>query len=121
MSLWDSLHPRLREKAVNSIRHPLKAEIVSKMTADELTPAVEPLPTLELYPALLEAFLAEPEPEEIDLGLLVAPQRSDRIGVENVIDDDSVMVRTDGLGGSNGDDDYSTAAEELDSNTGEGE
>jgi hypothetical protein len=72
MSLWNSLHSRLREKAVNSIRHTLKAEILSKMTADDLTPAVEPVSTLELDPALLEAFLAEPEPEEIDLGLLVA-------------------------------------------------
>jgi hypothetical protein len=119
MSLWNGLHPRLREKAVNSIRHTLKAEILSKMTADELTPAAEPVPTLELDPALLEAFLAEPEPEEIDLGLLVAPQRINRIGVENAIDDDSVMVRTDGLGGSDGDDDYSTAEDELDSTAGD--
>jgi hypothetical protein len=71
MSLWNGLHPRLREKDVNSIRHTLKAEILSKMTADNLTPAVKLVSTLELDPALLEAFLDEPEPEELNLGLLV--------------------------------------------------
>jgi hypothetical protein len=120
MSLWNGLHPRLREKAVNSIRHTLKAEILSKMRADELPPAVEPLPTLELDPDLLEAFLAEPEPEEIDLGPLVAaPHRSDRIRVENGIGNENEMDRTDGLGGSNGDDAYSTAEDELDGSAGD--
>jgi hypothetical protein len=95
MSLWNGLHPRLREKAVNSIRHTLKAEILFKMRADELPPAVEPLPTLELDPDLLEAFLAEPEPEEFFLGPLVAaPHRSDRIRVENGIGNENEMCHT---------------------------
>jgi hypothetical protein len=118
ISLWNSLHRRLREKAVNSIRHTFKAEILSKMRGDELPPAVESVSTLQLDPYLLEAFLAEPE-EEIDLGPLVAPHRCDRIRVENGIDNKSVMVPTDGLGGSNGDDTYSTTEDEQDRTTGD--
>lgn len=119
MSLWSGLHPRLREKAVNSIRHTLKAEILSRATADESTPVVEPAPTLELDPDLLEAFLDEPDPEEIDLGPLVGPHRSDshRIGVENGMDNENVFVRTDVLGGSQGDDPNSTAEHSLDDTT----
>jgi len=117
MSLWNGLPSRLREKAVKSIRHTLKAEILSGTTADESTPVVEPAPTLELDPDLLEAFYDESEPEEIDLGPLVAPHTSDshRIGVENGMDNENVVVRTDSvLGGSNGDDANSTAEHSLD-------
>ena len=67
MSMWNSLHPGLREKAMNSVRLTLKAEVLSIMSADELRPAIEPLPTQEMDPELLAAFLMEPEPEEIDL------------------------------------------------------
>jgi hypothetical protein len=105
MSLWIGLNPRLREKAGKSIRHTLKAEILSKSTADDATPAVEPTPTLELDPELLEAFLAEPEPEEINLGTLVPPHRSDghRIGVESGIENESASGRIGALGENNGD------------------
>lgn len=121
MSLWNGLHRGLREKAVKSIRHTLKAEVLSKMTADEPRPAIEPLPTLELDPELLAAFLAEPEPEEIDLGPLVTLQRGSRIAIEN--DSDYYERATDrteifGLGGSNTDDDYSAAEDELDTTAG---
>jgi len=68
MSLWDSLQPRLREKAVKSIRHSLKTEIMSRMAVEDKIPVAEPVPALELNPDLLAAFLAEPEPDEIDLG-----------------------------------------------------
>ena len=101
---------------MKSIRHTLKAEILSGTTADEPTPVVEPAPTLELDPDLLEAFYDESEPEEIDLGPLVAPHRSDshRIRVENGMDNENVVVRTTVLGGSNGDDANSTAEHSQD-------
>ena len=72
---------------------------------------------MELDPDLLEVFYDESEPKMIDLGLLVAPHRSDshRIGVENGMDNEKVIVRTDPvLGGSNGDDANSTAEHSLD-------
>jgi hypothetical protein len=95
MSLWNGLHPGLREKAVKSIRHTLKTAILSNTKEDESIPSMEPVPTLELDPDLLAAFLAEPEYDEVDLGPLVAPRTSDRIPVENDI-----------VGESNNDDDY---------------
>ena len=60
---------------------------------------MEPAPTLEL----------DPEPEEINLGTLVPPHRSDGhwIGVENGIDDESAAARTCALGENNGDGAYS--------------
>jgi len=94
MSLWNRLPPRLTEKAANSIHHTLKAEIHCRTTEDQSTPVVEPSPTLELDPDLLEVFYEESEPEEIDLGPLVAPHISDshRIGVENGMDNENVVV-----------------------------
>ena len=117
--MWNSLHLGLREKAMNSIRHTLKAEVLSKISADKLRPAIEPLPTLEIDPELLAAFLAEPEPEEINLGPLVTLQRDSRIAIENDSDYERVMDRTEifGLGGSNTDDDYS-AEDELETTAG---
>jgi hypothetical protein len=103
MSLWNGLHPGLREKAVKSIRHTLKSEILSNTTENESIPAMEPVPNLELDPDLLAAFLAEPEYDEMDLGPLVAPRTSDRIPVENDIVD-----------GSNSDDDYCAPEDEDD-------
>jgi len=104
---------------MNSIRHTLKAEVLSKISADKLRPAIEPLPTLEIDPELLAAFLAEPEPEEINLGPLVTLQRDSRIAIENDSDYERVMDRTEifGLGGSNTDDDYS-AEDELETTAG---
>jgi len=52
---------------MNSVHLTLKAEVLSIMSADELRPAIEPLPTQEMDPELLAAFHMEPEPEEIDL------------------------------------------------------
>ena len=101
---------------MKSIHHTLKAKSLSGMTADEPTPVVEPAPTLELDPDLLEAFYDESEPEEFDLGPLVATHRSDshRIRVENSKDNENVVVQTAVLGGSNGDDANSTAEHSLD-------
>ena len=81
-----------------------------------MTPVVEPAPTLELDSDLLEAFYEESEPEEIDLGQLVAVHRSDshRIRVENGMDN-NIVVQTDSvLSRSNGNDANSTAKHSLD-------
>ena len=73
---------------MNSIRHTLQAQILSRMTVDESAPVVEPAPILELDSDLLKAFYEQPEPKEIDLGPLVVPYKSDsyRIRVENCMD-----------------------------------
>jgi len=104
---------------MNSIRHTQKAEVLSKISADEPRPAIEPLPMLEIDPELLAAFLAEFEPEKIDLGPLVTLQRDSRIAIENDSAYERVTDRTEifGLGGSNTDDDYS-AEDELETTAG---
>jgi len=118
--MWNSLHPGLREKAMNSIRHALKAEVLSKMSADQPRLAIEPLPTLEMDPELLAAFLAEPEPEEIDLGPFVTLQRNNRNPIENDSDYERVTDRTEifRLRGSNTDNDYSAAEDEVEATAG---
>jgi len=118
--MWNSLHPGLREKAMNSIHHALKAEVPWKMSADQPRPAIEPLPTLEMDPELLAAFLAEPEPEEIDLGPLATLQRDNRIAIENDSDYERGTDRTEifGLRGSNTDNDYSAAEDEVEATAG---
>jgi len=105
---------------MNTIRHTLKAEVLLKMSADEPRPAIEPLPTLEIDPELLAAFLMEPKPEEINLGPLVTLQRDCRIAIENDSDYERITDRTKmfGLGRSNTNDDYSAAEDELETTAG---
>jgi len=118
--MWNSLHPGLREKAMNSIRYTLKAEVLSKMSADKPRLAIEPLPTLEMDPELLATFLAEPEPEEIDLRPLVTLQRDSRIAIENDGDYECVTVRTEifGLYRSFTNDDCSASEDEVEATAG---
>jgi hypothetical protein len=87
------------------------------MTVDESIPAMEPVPSLELDPDLVAAFLEEPEPEDADLGPLVTLPRRD-IRVEHGIDDESAVVRAPK--GGNNYDDYSATAEEEDGDAGDG-
>jgi len=105
---------------MNSIRHALKAEVLSKMSADQQRPSIKPLPTLEMDSELLAAFLAELEPDEIDLGPLVTLQRDNRIAIENDSDYERVTDRTEifGLCGSNTDNDYSAADDEVEATAG---
>jgi hypothetical protein len=117
MSLWNGLHPGLQEKAARSIRYTLRAEIRTQIAADESIPAMEPVPSLELDPDLVAAFLEEPEPEEADLGPLVTLPRSN-IGVGHGIDDESAVGRAPK--GGNNYDDYSATAEEEDGAAEEG-
>jgi len=72
-------------------------------------------------PELLAAFLAEPEPEEIDLGPLVTLQRDNRIAIENDSDYERVTDRTEIFGlraGSNTNNDYSAAEDEVEATAG---
>ena len=73
MTLWNGLPPAMRQKATKSIHNALKAEIKSNEPANDVIPVMDPAPVLELDPDLLAAFLAEPDPEEIDLRPLVIP------------------------------------------------
>jgi len=100
---------------MNSILHTLKAEVLSKMPADNLRLAIETLPMLEMDHKLLAAFLAEPEPKDIDLGRFVTLQRDSRIANENDSEYKRVTDRTEifGLCGSNTDNDYSAAEDEV--------
>jgi hypothetical protein len=118
MSLWNGIHPGLREKAARSIRHTLRTEIRSQMTADESIPAMEPVPSLEVDLDVVAAVLEEPEPDEVDLGPPVTLPTSN-IGVGQGIEDESAVVRTPKRG--NGDDDYSATTEDEDGAAGEGD
>jgi len=105
---------------MNSIHHALKDEVLLKMSADQPRPAIEHLPTLEMDPELLATFLAEPEPEEIDLGPLVTLQRDNRIAIENDSDYEHVSDRTEifELRGSKTYNDYSAAEDEVEATAG---
>ena len=77
MTLWNVLPLAMRQKAPKSIRNALKAEIKPNEPANNVIPVMDPAPVLELDPDLLAAFLAEPDPEEIDLRPLVVPMATE--------------------------------------------
>jgi hypothetical protein len=111
MSLWNGIHPGLREKALKSIRHTLKTEILSHTTVDDTLPVVEPVPVPEMDPDVLAAFLAEPDPDEVNLALL-APRTRSTIQEKGVVCESSVVRNNHNDDRGNDEDDNSAAEDE---------